>query len=99
MSLLNIPLTHLLIFHLSGALLRCELGLSQIFTYYFFFWTFERRETKEDDDREEEEEDQALFSLFFCIFLFETKTGVVVVSKSNEKKMSNCSPAISFRYL
>ena len=41
-----------------------------------------------------------LFSRFFCIFLFETtKTGVVVVSKSNEKKMSNCSPAISFRYL
>ena len=31
-SLLNIPLTHLLIFHLfsGGALLRCELGLSQI---------------------------------------------------------------------
>ena len=31
-----------------------------------------------------------LFSRFFCIFLFETtKTGVVVVSKIDEK-MSNC---------
>ena len=63
--------------------------LSDIYVLFFFFWTFERRETKEDDDREEEEEDQALFSLFFCIFLFETKTGVVVVSKIDEK-MSNC---------
>ena len=42
-SLLSIPLTHLLIFHLfsGGALLlRCELGLSQILFLHFFWLCF-----------------------------------------------------------